>query len=274
MPSDIPLFGRYFKVQVHDVVVEGLKCTFTVEKHLKPDPNTLDLNIYNLSQSNRKRLEGLPNKTEVKVSLEAGYLDGISQIYLGDVRYIISSAEGSDVITKITSGDGEQKVQTSRVSIPVGAQTDVQTAISKIAFALGIGEGNLGLLATPTGRVILFPRGGVIHGNAAVEMTAICRSAGLEWSIQDGVLQVLNINETVSKKFYVLSSSTGMVGTPKVDNTGLLEVSCLMLPDMVPGRHVVLDAIDVKGSYRIEECKYTGDTHGNDWKIDLKCKPV
>lgn len=97
-------------------------------------------------------------------------------------------------------------------------------------------------------------------------MTDLCRSAGLEWSIQDGCLQLLNIGEALSTNEAIqLDSSTGLIGSPSVDSQGVLEFTTLLIPGIAPGVLVDMDSLFVKGGYRIEKVRYQGETVGQDW---------
>ena len=286
------LFGRKYRIQIRDIRIEGsLRCVFKVAKHLKPDPNTVELKIYNLTEDHRKSLENIPERPADKsladlvsdltannmVRIEAGYEDGMSQIYLGEVRAAHSIQDGSDSITEVTSGDGEKDLQTRRVSIPVGPKASVDTVMGLIVKALGCGEGNLSKVLGSiklSGGAELFPKGGVIYGFAADELDALCKAAQLDWSIQDGKLLILDRGKALAGTALSLSSDTGLIGSPTVDSKGIVTAKTLLIPDLFPGRSVVFDAKSLKGGYRVEECSYSGDTHGSEWYIEIKCQLI
>lgn len=291
MADSEKLFGRKYRVQIRDIRIETLRCVFKVTKHLKPDPNNIELKIYNLTEDHRKSLENIPERPkDVKlaklvqdltahnvVRLEAGYEDGVSQIYLGEVRNAHSSQDGPDVITEVTSGDGEKDIQETRISVPLGPKTPIDTAMRAIVDALGCGEGNLSKVIGSiklSGSAEIFPSGGVLYGSAADEMDAICRAAQLDWSIQDGKLLILDKGKALEGTALSLSSDTGLIESPAVDAKGIVTAKTLMIPDMFPGRAVVFDAKNLKGGYRVDECIYTGDTHGKEWYIEIKCSKI
>lgn len=284
------LFGRRWRVQIRDIRTETLRCVFRVTKHLKPDPNTIDLKIYNLTEDHRKSLENIPERPKDTklaalvsdltahnvVRLEAGYEDGMSQLYLGEVRAAHSSQDGPDVITEVASGDGEKDMQVTRISVPLGPKTSRDVALRAIVKALGCGEGNMDKaiesLNVPEGEG--YAAGGVLYGSAADEMEAFCKAAQLDWSIQDGKLLLLDRGAALAGTALSLSSETGLIGSPAVDSKGIVTAKTLMIPDLFPGRAVVFDAKSLKGGYRVEECTYQGDTHGAEWYIEIKCKLI
>jgi hypothetical protein len=136
--------------------------------------------------------------------------------------------------------------------------------------ALGIGTGNLpkalNLLNTQ-GAAQLYANGAVIKGLAADHMTDLMRSAGLEWSIQDGQLQVLNVGQPLAGQAILISESSGMVGSPSVDTKGVLAFTTLMIPGIKPGIPVSVqtETPNTSGGYRIISVEYKGDTMGQEW---------
>jgi hypothetical protein len=264
-PADVPAFGGFD--------VSGLRCTFRVTKNLRPEPNTAEVQIYNLAESSRRVLE---TATKLNLRLEAGYeKTGTAQLFLGQVRHAVTEWDGPDAITTIATGDSEKEIRESRLSLSVGPSVPVPVALTAIARALGVNPGNVdqatALLATK-GVANMFGPGTAISGNAARELTDFCRSAGLEWSVQDGQLQILDANKPLLDKAVLLSSQTGLVGSPSIDGKGIVTAQTLIIPELRPGRLVVLDSRQVKGGYRIEHVEWFGDTHGQDWYTNLHCK--
>jgi hypothetical protein len=118
------------------------------------------------------------------------------------------------------------------------------------------------------GRVV-FPRATVFDGYSARLLTDFCRSAGLEWSIQDGALQFLDLGAALSVQPYILSPDSGLIGAPKIATDGKLNAQTLMLPGLRPGLPVVVESAYVKGTFRVIQCEYSGATHGDDWGVKL-----
>jgi hypothetical protein len=139
--------------------------------------------------------------------------------------------------------------------------------------ALGIGTGNLPKalnLLNSQGSAQLYANGAVIKGLAADHMTDLVRSAGLEWSIQDGQLQVLNVGQPLAGQAVLVSEGSGMIGSPTIDTKGVLSFTMLMVPNIKPGVPVAIQAELTQGQqqgYRVIACEYTGDTMGTEWYI-------
>lgn len=260
----------------------GIDVDFMVEKSLKPtDPNTCDIRIHNLAPTSRQSISG---QHAVTVRLEAGYEGGVTQLYFAEARSGWTNLQHVDYVTHIESTDtiarptGVRRTKkplpgtngTGNITRAYGARVPIRTAFETIAQAMGIGIGNLEAGLSQLGRPLPAVYGGALVGNAARRMTDLCRSAGLEWSIQDGNLQILNIGGYLStEKAIELSDSrgrnTGLVGSPAVDSQGAVSATALIIPGLVPGVLVDFDTLFVQGGYRVEKVRYTGSTKNRDW---------
>lgn len=249
-----------------------LDVKFAVKKNLKPEPNTCDLQIWNLNPDHRNALSQVDT---APVMIEAGYASGTSIIFLGDLRTGGNAKTSTDWITTISSGGSEKKHRKKRVNISVKRQSTADSVLKQVAAALGVGEGNISKAVSQlkVGNIgNMFSEGTVISGNAAREMYNICRSVGLTYSVQDGKLQLLPLKTALDGEALNITSNTGMIGSPTVDNKGLVKVRILIQPDVFPGRKLVLDSFRIEGQYRIETTHHVGDTAGKDWYIDIEAK--
>lgn len=287
------LFERAVDITVGTTRFRSLDAAFKIEKSLKSEPNTCELHVFNLNAEHRKALEELNPPTKAGSSLasakekqhratrgipckiEAGYEGATSLLWLGDLRSAHSVHDGSDWITVLESGDGEKAWQNARMNVSYGPKTPVDTVIRAMVRALGVGEGNLSqvvqrIKVQGVGKIL--PHGTVISGRVSQELTDWCRSCDLEWSIQDGAIQILDRGKALATRALKLSAKTGLIGSPTVDIDGVLSAKMFMVPDVRPGSLVVIDALRVKGNYRIEKAVWSGDTSGGDWTIDISAK--
>lgn len=251
--------------------LSNLDCVFRAKKNLKAEPNTCKVKLYGLARETRRVLES-PKKLVLR--LEAGYPDSVGQIYLGEIRTAHTTREGPDIVTEIDTGDSEQAIQGSRINLSVGPKVPTSVAVKAIVESLGVGPGNAAQFYAKlaAGGSAIFGQGSNVWGKSAQRLTDICRSADLEWSIQDGVLQFLDRGKALNDKAVLLSSETGLVGSPSVDQKGIVTAQALIQPDLRPGRKVQFDSLDFKGGYRIEECEYSGDTASLEWYVKMACK--
>lgn len=288
-----PLFGRDYNVTVapanaiQGLDVSNLRCTFKAKKSLRPEPNTCEVQIFGLSEKSRHTLE---RANKLIMRLEAGYIDtGTSQLFLGEVRNAWSKLEGVDIITTIATGDGETEIKEARLNVTIGPNVPLDRALQAILDSFNkvgsVGSGNL-FQAAATLRakgVAMFGPGTVLTGNTARRLTDICRSAGLEWSIQDGNIQILNKNKPIAAKAINLSASSGLIGSPEVNFSAssktkkggvTVKAKCFIIPGLDPGKLVVFDTRFITGGYRIEDVSYEGDTHGDAWFTTIECRAL
>jgi len=272
------LFGRRVRVQVHEMLITDLDMAFEVVRSLSAKtPNSAELRIWNLNPDHRKQLQ---EYDRVYVSIEAGYAGdsksatpATSVIFSGDLRDVVSSREGPDWITTITSDSG-RRARKKRIAKSFPPGVDVADVLESAAKAMGIPLGNTAaktVLAKIRGtQAAKFFNGYAMAGAVSDEMERLARSTGLEWSIQDGTLQFLDSGTALQEQGIKLTPETGLIGSPEPGNKGVIEARCLMIPDVYPGRRVQLESQHVRGVYRIETTKHRGSTAERDWYIDLQ----
>jgi hypothetical protein len=278
MTAGSTLFGRKWRVTLGTLAIDSQRVAFRVEKTLAPQPNKAEVRVWNLTKSHIQGLENLAaGKVPIPVQIEAGYQSATSVLFTGELRHVVTTREGPDLVTTVGSGDGESAFQTSRINVSIRPNTTTDQALKMIAAALGVSKGNLSSAAVKlrlAGVGNLFSNGTVFCGSASREMTQICRSCGLTWSIQNGELQLLPIGKALDASAIDLSPETGLIGSPSLDVKGKLAVRMLMIPDVFPGRKLVLTSERLSGNYRVEASVHSGDSHGQEWYVDAEGKAL
>tara|TARA_R110001592_G_scaffold124014_2_gene332598 strand:+ start:1093 stop:1935 length:843 start_codon:yes stop_codon:yes gene_type:complete len=274
----VEIFNRQAVITVGTLRLEGYRVTFKIRKTLEREPNTCEVQIFNLSAKNRAAVGELtPSKGAkrgIPVKIEGGYetTGGPQLLWLGDLRTSLSYKEGPTWVTSLSSGDGEKAQQTSRMGQSFGPRTPIATILKAIVGALGIGEGNisrfLGESAGNTGRTAF--SGVVLQGSAAYHLDNWTRAIGASWSVQDGELQLLKDGTTATGRSVLLSPPTGLIGVPVVEADGNLSVTSFILPDVDIGGVVVVKSESVEGNFRIDQAEWVGDTRGQDWYVSIK----
>lgn len=265
------VYGRRWRVQVGTLDTTLLDVKFKVNRSLYSRAGTCELEIANLSPDHRHELV-TARRYHTFVEVQAGYIDGMSLLFRGDLRKAIPSRDGTDWTVKVTAGDGEHAIRTARVSRSFSPGTSVGAVVQHIAETMGVGIGNAreALRGARLGEgESVFPEGTVLYGSAAAELTRLCAAARLTWTVQDGNLQVLPLGGALERTALVLGPDTGMVGAPEIVNRRTVNVKALLIPGLVPGQQVILNSAIVTGTWRITEAEYAGDTEGPDWNASL-----
>lgn len=282
-------FNRFINIDIGEVGVENLRVDFNIEKNLSKNPNSCDITIYNLSEETRNYIDGLAPKLDsdigIPVRISVGYKDqDIGNIFLGDLRSVLNVFEPPNWQTIITSGDGEKASQIARVNKVYGPNTPISTVLRELVKVL---RSHLGATAPNAindialNRIIneiklqgggkLFPTGYVLSGSAKKIMTDFCDSCGLEWSIQDGQVQILDKRKAIQDTAIPVNENTGMIGSPQVDVEGNIKVDCLLKNEYKCGRLINVKSRLAEGFYKITKLNYTGSTWDNAmWTVSIE----
>ena len=140
---------------------------------------------------------------------------------------------------------------------------------------MGLGVGNVAEFVADFQRT--FRSGAVLDGQAAKELAGVLRGLGITYSAQNGVLQYVRSGSGDPAKVVtapLLSSATGLVGTPQRDATGELLVTSLLIPNIVPGGYVILAAKEHPGLYSVQTVDDVCSTFGNDWYHQMSLLPA
>jgi len=277
-------FNRQVRVQVADRRFTGLDVAFTVEKDLTSKPNKATVSVINLSVDSRAQIDELSltrrrGTGRIRVVIETAFgQEPLQTIFSGDLRNGASKEDPPG--TWVTSLEGEDAGRAhlwSRVnaSFNPGA-TPLQVAL-ECAGAMGVGLGNLREAmagARLEAGASTFEAGTVVSGSAAEELRGVLRSCGLTYSVADGVLQVLRRGESIQRTAVRLAWNTGLIGAPVKQLDGTLKATCLLNPDIYPGRQIVSDSRYVTGTFKAKKVKYTGDTAALPWYCELELQEL
>ncbi len=259
-------FDRDVRIKVEGLDIAGLHASFRIVKTLRKEPNTCELTIFNLSQPHRDEIA--QSKAPI-VEIKAGYKgrddpgaalievpalpfgagddepEEPGLVFLGNVRDADSGFEPPDWITSLESGDGEKATRFSRINKSFVAGTSLATVLNEVAKSMSVGIGNA-KKQIAKGNLLeagkAFLNSVTVSGQSSKELDRIVKSAGLEWSIQDGALQLLELRKPLADVSIVLAPDTGLIGSPTIGNDGIVRVRSLLNSDIVPGRELEIDS--------------------------------
>lgn len=269
------LFRREAELIIGDTLIAGLDISFSIEKTLAREPNTAEIQVWNLNDINRKYLR---DQKRVPVTLKAGYQDAMGLLFKGDLTEAFSTREGPDWITIIRSGDGLTALQSSRINRTFKAGTPVIDILKEISKSLWVNVGDAISFLEKRGFAGADKKllsGSALSGSASVELNKWLKSVGLEASVQDGALQVLVSGKALERTAVVLSSKSGLIGSPEISSKGILRAQSLLNPELFPGRQILLQSREIKERcFRIARANFTGETSGQDWYVDIEAQAL
>ena len=288
------LFRRRAAVSVEEsggvaVQVRDLQIRFKITKSLRQEPNTADVQITNLAATTRAKIR----QKHALVTVTAGYvgLDGrgtTELLFVGNARTIAHTRDGAEWTTRLQCGDGERAYSEAQIAESLGPGATLQQAITtavKSFFPLGVDAGNsAGAAAQGTG-LVGWAHGLQMQGSAADALTRVTRAANLDWSIQNGKIQILRPGKASALDAIELSAACGLIGSPafaerdEKDPTKptVLKAKSLLQPGLVPGRRVYFRRDSSRGAngyYVVQKVEHTGDTWGLDWYSECELIPL
>lgn len=289
-------FGKVYRLVFGPAGKKGLeissplRITFDTEKDLKEEPNVTRISVWNLKKETRDFLTA----PDTFVVLYAGYEKEGGPLLLasGNVVNGYSYKEGADVITEVEVMDGFVNLRDSAISVGYESNVSAKKVLEDCAAKLGL------TLFMPNGAPDrTWANGLSFYGPVHELLHKVVTGTGLEWSIQNNVLQVIQRNGLTQRRAIVLCPGSGMIGRPERTKQGAKEkalvrdkrtgnnkditsseqqkegwrVRSMLLPQALPGDVVQLKSAFVEGFYRIETAKSRGDSYGSgEWVTELQ----
>lgn len=211
------LFGHCYDIEIGEGGGHGKRFTseqetplqieFEVTKNADEEPNRHVLRIFNLTDTTADEI----SITDNVVVLSAGYVGhtGAMLLAVGVVTSASTTVQDGGTVTEIEFLDGYLEIRDAAISVAYQKGTKADTALRDIAQKM-----NLRLVMSDKLPFRVFPHGYSFYGAARVALRKICGDSGLEWSVQNGELQIIKAHGYTPRRAVVLSESSGMIGSP------------------------------------------------------------
>lgn len=250
-----------------------IKIGFDISKSISGTANTATIEIWNLNESHRNSM----GREFDAVTLKAGYLPpegggNVGIIFKGAIRDVEHRRQNSDIVTKITCGDGDKALRHATVSKSypkgqpiIGVVEDIFAALAKEGIARGEWK-------FPEGMVRVFARPYAVCGSCRRELDTLGRGHKFYWSLQNETMEIVAGDGFIGGTV-VLTPETGLVGTPTITDNGI-KVSALLNPEIRPNRRVqvksqVLEMNAADGMYRVSSVRFHGDNMTGEFLADI-----
>ena len=282
------LFDRVYRLLVgkkgeqKGLEITNLRVTFDIKKTAKKNPNSGKITVNNLKLETRRMFES----AGTRVVLYAGYKEdaGALLIFQGNITHCYSSIDRPDTETIFEIGDGAAEIKDSVISVGYAGGVDSKTVIEDVAKSM---ELPYSLPEDAPNRS--WQHGLSYYGSSRRLIDKVTSASELEWSIQNGNMQVIEKRGVTDRQGIVISSTSGMIKSPvkvtqaKVEKAGKKDqvvpsesgsdkgwkVTTLLMPTINPGDRVILKSEVADGIYRVQEISHKGDTHGGDWQSEI-----
>lgn len=246
-------------------VAHGLRVEFSITKTTKSDSNKCELTIYNLSKLYSSRITV---NDGMIVELMVGYSNAVTLdlIFLGDVISITQDEQNPDKSITLELEDGGLLIRKKFLTISLSSNATLKDVFN-LVLSNDIGNYQKSIIAKLPN--ITLKSGIAFAGYFSDLLNKICKAYNLEWSIQNGILQVneyfgyVNTNPIsiralqIPKRIYLNKSKE-----EDDSNFNGYEIRCLLQPKIVPGGIITMEGT----KYKVMNVKHTGDTHGETWE--------
>lgn len=238
--------------------------------------NKARVKVYNLSPDTLAFVE----RNNLVMQLFAGYNEKAEVLFTGDVDEIKTVYSNGDVITEITSGDGEISLSaTLDFNLAKGSSYQEILNLCAKSFAVPLGT----IRGLPDNSL---KRSYTYAGKAKDLLDTLAIKYQLKWSIQNGILQVIPASDGLKTEAIVLNYQSGLLdGLFKKEKT--ISGKSLLHPGMIPGRIIkitskryqgIIDSISGKSTgqatFKASEVRHRGDTGGGAWESEFKAEYI
>lgn len=289
--SDAQQFGRVCTLIVAKstgdaIDLSNFNIKFNVKRSDTMTPNVADIRVYNLSQTTAMLIK----KEFTQIILQAGYASNSGVIFKGNIKQVIIGRENAtDTFVDILGGDGDQAYNFAIVNTTLKAGSTPQDQLNVTATAMngqGVSMGQT-VGALPTTKL---PRGKVMYGPAKDHIRSLADSNGFGWSIQNEQINFIKSTTYLPGTVTVITSKTGMIGTPEQTNQGV-NVKTLLNPNIKIAGRILIDNASVQqtkinfsvpgsadnnpaplnadGTYYVLVAEHIGNNRGLEWYTNI-----
>ena len=257
-------FGRKFSlaIQINDTEVESemefieianpFTIMFNIDRSTTSAMNVMQMSIFNLSKKTRTQLfkDRFSDKYR-RIIFRAGYSDRLSICFQGNVFSCFSERKGSDIVTIIDAKDGGHSNKTDFVSKTYAKGITKGELIDAVIDTMGtLKKGSVSVDDVTNKRAV------VVDGKSL----EIIRKATNGAFIDLETINILKDNEVIKGFVPLLTSKTGLLGTPKRQDT-YLSVDSLFEPQINIGQAIEIESEiqeEFNGQYKVIGVKHSG----------------
>lgn len=289
-------YKRHFNLIVFGTNLNGLDlsalhCKFSIKRSSNMTPNCADIRIYNVDANTALEIK----KQYTQVLIQGGYDSNYGVIFRGNIKQVIIGRESAtDTFVDLNCGDGDLAYNYAIVNTTIAAGSSMADQLRQITAPMASLQTTLGGDQPPYSPTVL-PRGKTLWGGSKDYLRNFAQQNDLTWSIQNGKVEFIRQQGYAPGESIVLTSKTGMIGTPEQTNIGV-NVVCLMNPLIQPGRSIKIDNASVAqlkidlgnpkdpvnlappltadGVYYVLVIENSGDNRGIDWYSKLICVTI
>lgn len=248
-----------------------IRMRFSVDLSATSEPNKIVLAISNLAPERWARMAVKNTLVQLSVGYQAA---GCKLLARGGIASCVTRREGDERVTVIEALDGYGPQARGILNRTYGGGMPLKDVLRDLARSFpGVSVGTLDV------RGHLPPKGIHASGRVAETLNWLADRYGFTWSIQGGVLQVIQDGQGLPGEALVISSGNRNLKSiapsasgPDAAQDGV-EIIAQLDPSVRPGAVVFVDSVDqpnLNGFYVAQSVNASGDTHGDDWSMTIR----
>ena len=253
----------------------ALHISFSVQKQELESSNTAKVQVWNLNKQNLATLEA----ENCFLLLKAGDGNTLPVILSGTVSHTSTRKDGSDMLTEIEVVDGLMEVRDTWVSMSYAGLVNTKKILDDTAAQMG-----LTVTYSYNATFADVPNGFSFVGQAKNALSKACAVSGLEWSIQNGVLQIKKPGDVMNREVYVIGPETGLIEIPErvqissSDDAGTPQMGYdlvyLLNGAIGVGDYVQVQSKYLTGFFRVYSLEIDGDNLSGAWQCKARVLEV
>lgn len=262
-------FGRNYRLTIQSggdsptdiVIAYPLTLEFNIVRGIGASLNTLQCNIFNLSEVTRSKIfqdrfgyfsAGNGEGAYRRVTLEAGYGDNLTIVFQGNLFEAGSSRRGTEIVTTIDARDGAFDTATTKTFKTYQSPISLQDLIKQLIGEFpNVKVGQVGSMPDTLKRPV------AVDGNT---WEAIQLYSNENAFIDNETVNVLGDAEVIQNSIQTIDADTGLLETPHRDEA-YLTISTLFEPNILMGQFLTLKSTIqplYNGSYKVASVQHSG----------------
>ncbi len=277
-------FNRSAKVQIvigstKIIEIENLRISFKTSNSLSTSGGEGDISIWNVNKTTRGIIaESKQDKTIKRINLFAGYGTNRPLIYSGNLTDRTFKKEVSDGILQLICKDGQNQKGLT-INKNYGPGTGIRDIVRDLIKTIqdtspepiAIIEENIFKLIPNT----KMNKGLNANGRLLQILEDVLADVGVEFSFQDGSIQLMFSNEFLEEIIVNLTTKTGLLGKPEKLEDGRVKFRSQLAGLLKPGKRVRLESDEIAQSiFTCETVLHDGDTRGDVWETVSEARPA
>lgn len=265
---------------------DGLRITFQVTHFAGGAFSVAEITIFNVSPyAERQMISGGITKRYEFISLEAGYESLFGAVFVGQIVSVQRHLEddgatkGIRFFCKSSAKEHDQNL----INLTLAPETDPVQIIEECASVFGAEIQFYGDFSGLKRR----SRGTVLQGRPTSCMNELGETFQFDWMVENGAIKIIKRDFALDNQVYVISSGTGMIGSPVVSDTEV-GIRYTLNPKIKLGDTIKLESMaprfefsgaffyDIprtigEGFYKVNSLVFAGDSHGDQWESQISC---